>query len=204
MGEVAFNYWFENFLGSYDKHYHQRWGLSAKAFRSLTNLELSRLNSALAAYTAELKYRLEPGLWARDETWGLLGGYQKVTYDFFDAQMAGLGFFWARSMPKVFDDLIAYLDIWDLFNYPKWVDLEFIYYMVSPESNIIMGPVGYGNWALNFHGQIMFTPTFFGEAGFGIKQYDFGQGILDRYGRPATKGFSFTSSYGTFGFGFKF
>jgi hypothetical protein len=201
MGELAFNYWFEDILGWTNYYTRQRWGVSAKAFQTLTDLELSGIKAPLGAYTADLKYRFNPGLWGRDETWGLMGGYQKVTYDFFDAEMAGLGFFWARSMPKVFEEMFNWVRFLD---YPKWVDLEFIYYLAPLNNKIQMNQVGIGNWALNFHGQVLFTKNFFGEAGFGIKQYDFAQTTYDRKNRPISKGFSFTSSYGTIGCGFKF
>jgi hypothetical protein len=146
---------------------------------------------------------LSPGLCGRDETWGLLGSYQQVKYDIFQTGMLGGGVFWARSIPKVFDDL---LNLLPFMRSPKWVDCEFIYYMSSlnsayPLRNPAQG--GRGNWALNFHGQIMWTQRFFGEAGFGLKNYDFNyesspSGVFQRLN------FNFTSFYGTAGIGYKF
>lgn len=201
MGELSFNYWFEDLFGWTNYWVRQRMGVSVKSFQTLTNLKLASIDSTLSSQTAEFKYRLTPGLWGRDETWGLLAGYQKFNFDFFDVQMAGAGIFWARSMPKVFDDIFNWF--WFL-KYPKWVDLEFIYYPIPLTEGMRMARTGVGDWALNFHGQIMFTPSFFGEAGFGLKQYDFSQPGIDSKGRPLSKGFTFTSSYGTVGLGLKF
>lgn len=203
LGEVAFNYWFEDLLGW--THYYlsrHRWGMSAKGFRSLTDLKISTKNTPLQVTTLDLKYRLEPGLWVRDETWGLIGGYQNVDYDQFKISMLGVGLFWARSMPKVFDDIA---NLFPFMNYPKWVDMEFIYYL-APNSDSYklkgMGSseAGLGNWQLNFHGQVMWTKTFFGEAGFGLKQYD----ILKELSTGRRTNFTFTSFYGTAGIGYRF
>ncbi len=200
MTEVAFNYWYEDLFG-WTNYWagRQRWGTSLKAFRSLSNIKISSKDEKLISYTGEIKYRLNPGLWGRDETWGLIAGYQKVGYDYFQNDMMGPGFFWARSMPKVFDNLfnlIPYL------NYPKWVDLEFIYYMLSLTPGSTLGRGQAGNWSLNFHGQILFSEQFFGEAGFGIKQYDYSHSFNSA--RIRDQNFTFASFYGTAGLGFKF
>lgn len=203
LGELAFNYWFEDIWG-WTNYYlsRQRWGMSGKGFRSLTDLKISRKNTPLQVTTLDLKYRLDPGLWARDETWGLIGGYQSVDYDQFQAAMAGVGLFWARSMPKVFDDLA---NLFPFLNYPKWVDMEFIYYLTPlTDSYKLKGmgstESGLGNWQLNFHGQVMWTKSFFGEAGFGLKQYD----LLKLLSSSTKTNFTFTSFYGTAGIGYRF
>jgi hypothetical protein len=198
VGELAFNYWFEDFFGWTNYYTRQRLGLSAKAFRTLTEFKLKPFSGNLNSETVDLKYRFNPGLWAREESWGVMSGYQHVSYDFFDAQFLGVGFFWARSMPKVFDEMASWLPF---LNYPKWVDFDFVYYMSSLDPNVGLAPKGIGNWSLNFHGQLMFTEKFFVEAGFGLKQYDFSQkDPADR----RTKAMNFTSSYGTVGCGFRF
>jgi hypothetical protein len=200
MNELAFNYWYEDLFG-WTNYWagRQRWGTSLKAFRSLSNIKISSKDEKLQTYTAEIKYRLDPGLWGRDETWGLIAGYQKVSYDYFQADMVGPGFFWARSMPQIFDNLINLIPY---LNYPKWVDLEFIYYMMSLTPDAQLGRAQAGNWSLNFHGQILFTDQFFGEAGFGIKQYDYSHAFNNV--RIRDQNFTFTSFYGTAGLGFKF
>ena len=200
MSELAFNYWFEDLLG-WNNYWlgRQRWGVSLKAFQSLSTIKISNKNSALTSYTGEIKYRLDPGLWGRDESWGLITGYQKVGYDYFQSDMVGPGFFWARSMPQIFDKIF---NLFPYMNYPKWVDLEFIYYVLSLAPDTQLGLGGAGNWSLNFHGQILFTEQFFGEAGFGIKQYDYSHSFNSP--RIRDQNFTFTSFYGTVGLGYKF
>jgi hypothetical protein len=140
--------------------------------------------------TADAKYRLEPGLWNRDESWGGMLSYQKFKYASFDATLMGGGVFWARSMPRAFDNTFNYFGF---LNYPKWVDAEFVYYPVGDARNAVLA----GNYALNFHGKIMWTNSFFGEAGFGIKQYNFND-LVNRINMR------FASGYGTVGLGLNF
>jgi hypothetical protein len=198
MGELAFNYWFEDIFG-WTNYYlaRQRWGLSTKYFQSLTNFSLASSSATstntgiLKVVTADLKYRLSPGLWNRDESWGLMGSYQKINYLSFDSAFTGGGIFWARSMPKIFDDLF---NILPMFRYPKWVDADFILYFLPGDAKTKINSVTY---ALNFHGKVMWTNAFFGEAGFGVKQYGFQDSTT-------LKKLQFGSLYGTVGLGLNF
>jgi hypothetical protein len=201
VGEFAFNYWFEDLFG-WTQYYlaRHRWGLSTKYFQSLTNFSLANASSSktsnsgiLKVTTLDLKYRLSPGLWNRDESWGFTGSYQKVNFLTFDSSFLGNGVFWARSMPKVFDDMLNLLKI---FRYPKWVDAELIFYYLPGEAKT---KINFPNYALNFHGKVMWTNSFFGEAGFGLKQYNF----QDASVTPAKK-LQFGSLYGTAGIGLNF
>jgi hypothetical protein len=198
MGEFAFNYWFEDVFG-WTQYYlaRQRWGISLKYFLTATKLKFSTSEAQLQSTTIDLKYRITPGLWNRDETWGIIFGSRDLSYDYFAAQMVGVGAFWARSMPRVFDDI---MNLFPFMGYPKWVDMEFIYYPVNFTSKVTANNwgMGNGNWALNFHGKLMWTKQFFGEAGFGMKQIDF------TMGSPLDKRLNFTSLYGTAGLGWSF
>jgi hypothetical protein len=175
----------------------QRWGLSTKYFQSLSNFALSSSSATstntgiLKVVTADLKYRLSPGMWNRDESWGLMGSYQKINYLTFDSAFTGGGIFWARSMPKVFDDLF---NILPMFRYPKWVDAEFVLYFLPGDAKTKINTATY---ALNFHGKVMWTNSFFGEAGFGLKQYGFQDSTT-------SKKLQFGSLYGTMGLGLNF
>jgi hypothetical protein len=223
LGEVAYNYWFEDILG-WNNYYlsKQRWGTSVKAFQALNDIHLGlngTISSPLYVTTAELRYRFDPGLWGRDETWGLLIGYQNVStqQQFTNINMLGWGLFWARSMPKVFDGIFNWFPF---MKYPKWVDMEFIYYLTTNSANLTLEGTtsiqdtlsslskseGGANYALNFHGQVMWSKTIFGEAGFGIKGYSVrwdkpGATEVDRDRR---RRFDLTSIYGTAGIGIKF
>lgn len=200
MGELAYNIWFEDVLG-YD-HYHltkQRWGLSTKYFQSFTKFKVGNFGDAeLKNINLDLKYRFTPGIWTRDESHGAMLSYQDLEVNLdvtdFKVPMIGVGWFWARSMPQVFDDLFNYLP---MFRYPKWVDMEFIYFVNSLDSAKKLDT----NFALNFHGQVLWKKNFFGEAGFGIKRYAFVDGA-NSFQRNI--GYQLTTVYGTIGLGFKF
>ena len=196
LGESAFNYWFEDIAGSTNYLFsRQRWGLSAKYFRSLTPLEISsstgaKSNANFDILVGDIKYRFSRGLWARDESWGAIGSFQKLNYDVISAPMLGVGVFWARSMPRIFDQLF---NIVPIMRYPKWVDAEYIQYFNSLNSDVSLG----NNFALNFHGKVLWSQDIFGEAGFGLKQYSVSDKSLNKKA-------GFTSFYGTVGLGVNF
>lgn len=167
VGEVAFNYWFENIAGwNNELLSRQRWGISLKGWRSLGNFSITGIVGEMQSANVDLKYRLTQGLWARDESWGLTAGVHDFRYGGYNYRAAGGGLFWARSMPKVFDDALNSLPF---LRYPKWIDMDFTWYPTGLSENVKM--LGFNNWAVNFHGKVMWTKTFFGEAGFGIKTY---------------------------------
>jgi len=194
LGEVAYNQWFENLAG-WTNYYvgRQRWGVSGKYFKTLTKLTVDKSKGTkadLAVANADLKYRFSPGLWGRDETVGAMLDYQDVSFGEIKAPMFGVGAFWGRSMPKVFDE---FLNLVPMMKYPKWVDMEFIFYPVSLSSTVTLNT----NFALNFHGKVLWTKHWFGEAGFGLKRY----AIVDqRVLQQAT----LNTFYGTFGVGLSF
>jgi hypothetical protein len=193
LGEVAYNQWFED-LFTWSNYWvsRQRWGVSARYFQSFNelNVDTSGGTAPLSVWNVDLKYRLVPGLWGRDETLGVLTSYQNVTFDELKAPMVGVGAFWARSMPKVFDDFI---NIVSFMRYPKWVDMEFIYYVQSMDSEIKLN----SSMSLNFHGKVLWTERFFGEAGFGIKRYAFSNATLNQKAE-------LNAFYGTVGLGINF
>lgn len=192
LGEVAYNQWFENLMG-WTNYWlgRQRWGISVKYFKTLTQLSVGSGTTAdLAVFNADLKYRFTPGLWGRDETVGVMLDYQGLTFQEIKAPMVGVGAFWARSMPKVFDDIF---NIVPMMRYQKWVDMEFIFYPVSMSPMITLQT----NFALNFHGKVLWTKNIFGEAGFGIKRYD----IVDRESLQVA---ALNTFYGTLGLGLNF
>lgn len=193
MGEVAYNQWFEDLFG-WTNYWmsRQRWGFSAKYFQSFNQLKVdSAGNTApLSVMTVDLKYRVTPGLWGRDESVGGMLSYQNVTFDKLKAPMLGVGAFWARSMPKVFDDFFNLLPI---MRYPKWVDMEFIYYASSMDSKVTLN----APMSLNFHGKVLWSDRYFGEAGFGMKRYGFTDSSLNQKAELNT-------FYGTVGLGINF
>lgn len=138
----------------------------------------------------DLRYLLTPGLWERNETVGLLLGFESGQYGRYSAGKVGVGIFWARSMPKVFDELLNEVVF---MRYPKWVDMEIVNYVMSPSSDVILD----NDFVINFHGKILWTDKFFGEAGFGFKRYSFLTG-------PEKDVFQMQTFYGTVGLGLNF
>ncbi len=194
IAEIAYNQWFENFIGSTDYWFgRQRWGLSAKAFQTMSKIRVDSAGTtaSLEVMNAELKYRVTPGLWGREETIGPMASYQSVKYGNVSATMLGAGGFWARSMPRIFDDFLN--EYIPFMNYPKWVDMEFIYYPLSLNSSVKVD----STLSLNFHGKVLWTQNIFGEAGFGLKRYSF----LDQASNTKA---TLNAFYGTVGLGISF
>lgn len=193
LGEVAYNQWFEDLFG-WTNYWasRQRWGLSGKYFQSLNQMKVDAAGNTAPfnVLTIDLKYRATPGLWGRDESVGGILSYQSVTFDKVKAPMLGVGAFWARSMPRVFDDL---MNLFPFMNYPKWVDMEFLYYVSSMDANVVLN----SPMSLNFHGKVLWTERFFGEAGFGIKRYGFADASQNQKAELNT-------FYGTVGLGLNF
>ncbi|WP_413612295.1 hypothetical protein [Bdellovibrio sp. HCB-110] len=193
MGEVAYNQWFEDLFG-WTNYWlsRQRWGFSAKYFQSFNQLKVDAAGNTapLSVMTLDFKYRVTPGLWGRDESVGGMLSYQNVTFDKLKAPMLGVGAFWARSMPKVFDD---FFNLMPFMRYPKWVDMEFIYYASSMDSKVTLN----APMSLNFHGKVLWSDRYFGEAGFGMKRYSFTDSSLNQKAELNT-------FYGTVGLGINF
>lgn len=171
LGEVSYNKWFQNLWGwDNDAWSTLRWGLSTKYLNNLNSTSANGSNSTtpsqanLSIMSVNLKYRFNPGLWGRDETWGLLGGYGSISTAEVKAPVLGVGFFWARSMPKIFDDLFSKLPFMD---YPKFVDMEVSYLPTSFDSNVSLS----SSYLISFHGKVLWSPSIFGEAGFGLHNY---------------------------------
>ena len=191
--EGNFSHWFESILGWENRIFSkQRWGVSARRFQSISDISLgSGFDVAWAATNVDLKYRLNSGVWGLHETLGIIASYQQNTLGDLSGGSIGAGVFWAKSMPEFFDRLISWLPYMD---YPKWVDMDFIIYPVGIENaTTIPQPM----WSLNFHGKILWSPSFFGELGFGMKQVDLVSATADLQ-------FKFGAAYMTAGIGLQF
>jgi hypothetical protein len=205
LGEVAGQYWFEKFLGSNDfKTSLLRWGVAVKYFDTVfvgNEDPVDQSIVGLKVLNFDIKYRARPGVWQRDPTVGAIISAQKINFTYradgvakeSENSMFGGGVFWARSMPKPIDDFFNVLPI---FRYPKWVDVEFIFYPFPfvPQKTLTL------NTALNFHGKVQWTGRFFGEAGFGLKTI----GYKDRTLSEDGVGIGLGLAYATFGLGYNF
>lgn len=197
MAEGSLNYWFENLWGWEDPVYSTlRWGASIKYFTSLSDVTSKTTTAPFKELTAALKYRLTPGLANREASGGLILGFNSLDYDVHKTKMLGAGVFWGRSMPLVFDEIF---NLMPFFRYPKWVDIEFLYYPLMMEAGF---KAGYrGNYALNFHGKVMWTKSLFGEAGFGVKNVDIIKGAT---ATADAQNLTLTTIFATLGFGVLF
>ncbi len=151
--------------------------------------------SEFSVLNIDLKYHLLPGLWHRDELVGITLSTERISISGLTVMLMGSGVYWARTMPKIFDDLFNLLP---LMEYPKYVDMEFIYYPISLTS----GTDGGLSFCLNFHGRVFWTERFYGELGFGLRNYQFVTPSQTRPGETAK--ISLLTSYGTAGLGFIF
>jgi hypothetical protein len=190
--ELAGSAWFETVFKSESPLFSkQRWGTSARYFRALSaiNLTPTKSLSEFSTLTADLRYNFLPGLWNRDELVGAIVAAESVVLGPYEANLLGAGAYWARTMPKFFDDIF---NLVSFLRYPKYVDMEFIMFPVILTS----GLTGTMNYNLNFHGKVFWTKRLYGEAGFGAKSFDFV--------RSSANSISFESIYGTFGIGMIF
>jgi hypothetical protein len=130
------------------------------------------------------------GVWNRDELFGLIASYQTVKFSSVGANLGGVGVYWARTMPRVFADLFELVPILD---YSKYVDVEFIYYPMAMGNKTEAG----SSYNLNFHGKVFWSKRLYGEAGFGLKQFEFSD-------LSQSAGVAFSTAYGTVGIGFIF
>ena len=202
LGEVDAVYWFETVLGSSNSLLSRdRWGVSASYFDSLTQLNFGSYTDTFTNTDFALKYRLAPGLWSRDESWGVQVGTSYLGYSIFQAQFFGAGVFWIRSLPKVLDDL---LNLVPYFRKPKFMDFEFIYYptIAGGTSTPLNFGTGLGNWHLDFKGKIMWSKHFYTDASAGIKQVDINNAV--NLATLKNVELRLTSFFGTFGFGYSF
>ncbi|WP_413582736.1 hypothetical protein [Bdellovibrio sp. HCB288] len=195
VGEVHLQYWFNDLFDWQNRYLSkQRWGVSAKYFTSLADVTATKENDetekvSLNSTEVDLRYRFSQGLWERDETVGAIFAYEALTIGEQKANKMGAGLFWARSMPKAFDDLLNYIPF---MKYPKFVDMEYIQFFGSTDSGTKMG----NDFLLNFHGKVLWTNNFFGELGFGVKKYDFTN--------ADESGATLSTFYGTVGLGVNF
>lgn len=200
LGEASANAWFETLAGI-DHPYisNQRWGLGTKYHKSLTSIQSSE-DKRIEDYSVinvDLRYNLLPGVWHRDEIVGLSLGFQQSTMvgprlGNHTVQYLGLGAYWARTMPKIFNELF---NLFPFMEYPKYVDMDFTLYPTSLTSDYSPGIT----FNLNFHGRVFWTERLYGEAGFGIRQTGF---TFKTRGREGSV--SLSAAYGTMGLGYRF
>ena len=192
MGEVMASTWLED-LGFSDRTFAlQRWGIFASYFKAFSPITLPTgdVINEFSAISGTLRYNLLHGLINRDQLFGVVLSIQRIGLSSLHDTMAGGGGYWGRAMPKVLDDLF---NIFDFMKKPKYLEIDLSYYPFSLSPGVKAGPT----FNLNFSGKVFFRPDFFGQAGFGIKQFNFTD-------NTALTSASLTTAYGLIGLGMMF
>lgn len=200
MGEISAAAWFESLVTSEDPLFSkQRWGVAAKYLKSLTSIQSSAATKVddYSVINLDLRYNILSGIWHRDEIVGLSFGFQQTgmtgpQIGSHSVQYLGLGGYWARTMPRIVNDIF---NLFPFMDYPKYVDMDFTLYPMSMTSGYRPGVT----FNLNFHGRVFWTERLYGEAGFGIRQNSFS---FETRNRPVSA--SLSAAYGTMGLGYRF
>jgi hypothetical protein len=202
VGELSGGYWAEN-LGVNNYYFdHQRWGFAARYFKALGTLDAQTGNSSkptipvnnLSTFNFDIKYNIVPGIWNRDELYGPILSFENIKVASYGGTFLGFGGYWARTMPKFFDDLFNYLPF---LRYRKYLDIELVLYPVAITSAVNAG----ATYNLNFHGKVFWTQTFYGEAGLGLKGFNFTKSASSSY---TSQPVQLNTLYGTLGVGLIF
>ena len=166
--------------------------------KTLYDMGFNRVSLGVQDFNEEVQKlinRVQPYEMTKELTDGARAmGYQSVNFDDVHAPLVGLGLFWARPMPRIFDSI---LNVVPFLRYPKFVDMDFVYFLPSSIADLDSQVTADNNWALNFHGKILWTPQLFAELGTGVKQY----GFIDFNARQQV---SVTLAYLTVGLGYSF
>jgi len=158
-GEIAILGFHENlFSDEFDNFFTHRIGWRVRTFNAIGNVD-PIYNLRLTQ--GEVRFLLNQSVWNIDETFGLLGAAYQFNYANNSVTAPGVGFFWGRPMPNVFDRLLRWVP-W--FKYPKFTDLDFTY--IPPHH-----PRANANLVLNFHGKMFFPNNFFFEGGLSFYQF---------------------------------
>lgn len=201
-GEIAAAKWFERIAGIESYGFSERrWGITARYFQALSGYSALAPDDPepypFSTLNTELRYNLIPGIWNRDELFGLIAGYEAIELANLKGTYYGAGVYWARTMPKIFDDLF---NILPFLRYPKYVDMDFVFYGIpadaSTQQSVAVNPTQAFNFNLNFHGKVFWRSGWYGEAGFGFRQLGVGDTVLGT--------FSGKTFYGTAGLGLVF
>jgi hypothetical protein len=193
FGEANLHWWSENLGFSENRPllYH-RWGLGARYMQSVNKFKFSDgyQISTLNLASVNLDFNILSGVWNFDEIFGVMASVANVGINSSSVSVMGGGAYWARSMPKIFDDILNVLPV---LRYRKYVDMDVVVY-----------PVAFGTTAklstsldVNFHGKIFWTPRFFGDAGIGAKHFSV-------YGHSSGSVVYFNAVHGLVGLGFQF
>lgn len=181
-----------------------RWGGTVSYLRFLTPLSVESSLAAdgsgeevltpIGVLDVSLKYNFIEGAWNQDELLGLILSYENQSLRNYSANLLGVGAYWARKLPKLFDLILSRFPL--LGDHKKYVDMQFVYYPMA----LTKGDQTKTNYELNFHGKVFWTQRLYGQMGFGLKQIQFTKDA----GAAIETQVNLRSSYGTLGLGYLF
>lgn len=184
-GEIAVLGFHENFISDEFDHYAtHRFGWRFRTFNALGSVDPLY---DLKLMQGEFRILFNQAVWNIEETFGVLGAMYQFNYSNTSVTAPGIGVFWGRAMPNIFDSLLRWIP-W--FKYPKYTDLDFTY--IPPHH-----PNASPSLVMNFHGKMFFPNNLFFEGGVGYYQFStFNSGL-----RRTT---TLQSFVGTVGLGYMF
>lgn len=197
VAEVGLKWWFEDILNSENYYLSRfRWGVNVHYFASLHDVEVSDDSGVVEALSlnvmqVDLRYRLSPGLWGRDETVGLIAFYNSATIGELVMPTQGVGLFWSRPLPELLERWISRISF--LSSSSTWMNLEISKSLVSMDSNYDLRD----SYDAHIEGRLYLNPRFYTELSFGAKKYNF---VRNDDGAGA----NLFTSYGSLGAGFEF
>lgn len=175
----------ENLLSNqFDHALTHRLGWRLRGFQSIYSND-SLYNIKL--YQAEARWFFKPGVWNIEETFGILGALYHFNYNGVAVMQPGVGLFWGRSLPHVFDQMLRWMP-W--FKYPKYVDMDLNF---IPKHS----PLALDNFVMNFHGKMFFPNQFFVEAGISMFRFS-------AYNKSTDEKSDLIATSGTLGLGYMF
>lgn len=118
---LGFNWWFENFLSINSEATYLHWGASLKRAQHLST---KTGEPKLDITQVELLYRLNPGFYMQDETWGLNLPIGMISTDSNSIQTFGIGAFWHKKAPTSLSKYASWFNSNAVFFLPGGSDLK--------------------------------------------------------------------------------
>lgn len=205
--QFTFDFWPEKIIGS-SKASYQRWGFESSYYKNFGQLPLppsagvSNDGFEFSFYNFDLLMRLSQGVRPVESSLGLIARYfngnlKTTVRQPFNPTLYGLGAFWHAAPPGWLDDL---LDLYDLFDYPKWLEVSAFYYPSRLENGVLTS----GAWSVHGRGRLHFSKSFFFDTSINMMNFDLYREGRDQNTLLFGTRISNIFIYGTVGLGFRF
>jgi hypothetical protein len=168
FGDLKLTAWLEQIPGTENTTWSlHRWGAHLNALATVINA--NNQFGHTVGYTSlegDIRYTLKPGLWNHDEAFGPVLNYQYIQFNAASANMAGVGAFWSRQIPKTWDE---YISRFNWLKHPKWFELQGNYFILPANGSTVLGR----NFDILTNLKMFMWPTVFAQFGIDYRQYDF-------------------------------